>query len=68
VLQVVRDDAHEPDAERDGRVPRLVDDLVEVRRVQPAQEVEGLLGDGVVVPEQQLGGRVDERDSSDDCP
>src|SRR5215212_8362356 len=54
VLQVVVRDADEPDAERHGRVPVLVDHPVEVGVRERAEEVRGALRDGVVVGDQGL--------------
>jgi hypothetical protein len=54
VLQVVGDDADQPHAQRDGRLPGRVHDSVEIIVAQAADEADGLLVHGVVIADQQL--------------
>jgi hypothetical protein len=55
MLQAVVRDAHEPDTERDRRIPRLVDDAVEVDGTQPREVRRGPRVDRVEVGDQVVG-------------
>ena len=59
MLQVVRDHADEPDAQRDRRVPVLVHHAVEVRLAQALDVLDRMPVDGFVIPDEQVGWHPD---------
>src|SRR5215470_7538143 len=60
VLRVVVYDAHQPDAQRDGRVPAVVHDPVKVGVGQRAHEPDRPVVNRIVIPGQEVSGGYDD--------